>query len=245
MVHGIDRPTTEQLTKLTAKLKRPHSLFFRLSVPPSASLPPELRTAAGRGSRRLFPDERLEIRRVRRIQRFVADLRVRRASGHPTHKVGASPNALAGRGVVVSGLALAALRRHDGVPSRAWGEAAGGGALVRRGPSAGRVRPRLGRGVRAARDRPCGGCLAGESTRVSASRVSRCRLGSLTLPRCSGSSGAIRSYWAWVSSWASVHPAAEPTLATHHLKPGRLNLRFVVLGPVAPVWPDAHQIDDP
>ena len=85
----------------------------------------------------------------------------------------------------------------------------------------------------------------GESTRVSASRASRCRLGSLTLPHCTGSSGAIRSYWAWVSSWASVHPAAEPTLAAHHLKPGGLNLRFVVLGPVAPVWPDAHQIDDP
>ena len=241
--NGIDRPTTRQLTKLTAKLKRRHSLFFRPSVPPSASLPPELRTAAGRGP---FPNERLEIGRARRVQRFVAALSERDVpSSIPIHEIGASPNAIAGCPVVVPRLAPVALRRHDGVPIERGGEAAGDGALVRRGPSAGRARPAraevfeqlvIGRAV---------GARPGESTRVSASRASRCRLGSLTLPHCTGSSGAIRSYWALVSSCASVHLAAEPTLAAHHLKPGRLNLRFVVLGPVAPVWPDAHQIDDP
>lgn len=123
--NGIDRTTTGQLTKLAAKLKRPRSLFFRPSVPPSASLPPGLRTAAGRGPRRLFPNERLEIRRARRVQRFVAAL-----SGHdvppgiPIHEIGASPNALAGRLVVVSGLAPAVLRQHDGVPVQRSGEAA-------------------------------------------------------------------------------------------------------------------------
>lgn len=110
--NGIDRPTTGQLTKLAAKLKRPRSLFFRPSVPPSASLPPGLRTAAGRGPRRLFPNERLEIRRARRVQRFVAALSERDAPpGIPIHEIGASPNVLAGRSVVVSGLAPAALRR--------------------------------------------------------------------------------------------------------------------------------------
>ena len=94
--NGIDRPTTGQLTKLAAKLKRPRSLFFRPSVPPSASLPPGLRTAAGRGPRRLFPNERLEIRRARRVQRFVAAL-----SGHdvppgiPMHRFDAPPSAIA------------------------------------------------------------------------------------------------------------------------------------------------------
>ena len=175
MVHGIDRLTTGQLTKLTAKLKRPHSLFFRPSVPPSAPLPPELRTAAGRGPRRLFPNERLEIRRARRVQRFVAALSERDVPPSiPSHEIGASPNAIAGCPVVVPGLALVALRRHDGVPIERGGEAAGDGVLVRRGPSAGRARPRLDRGVRAVRDRPCGGCLAGrehERQRVTGEQV--------------------------------------------------------------------------
>lgn len=72
--NGTERPTVGQLTKLGKQLKRPRALFFLPSAPANASLSPYLRTAAGRKHRELLPTERVQVRRARRVQRFVASI---------------------------------------------------------------------------------------------------------------------------------------------------------------------------
>lgn len=114
---GTGRPTVGQLTKLGGKLKRPRALFFLPSAPANASLSPYLRTAAGRKHRELLPAERIQVRRARRVQRFVASIigdepRI----SIPAHGLGTTPS-----------IAADDLRRWLGVPADAqtawWGDA--------------------------------------------------------------------------------------------------------------------------
>jgi Zn-dependent peptidase ImmA (M78 family) len=71
---GDARPTMGQWTALAAKLKRPKSLFL-LPAPPAPTVPPDLRTAAGRNSHALGSEELLQVRRARRLQRYLGSLR--------------------------------------------------------------------------------------------------------------------------------------------------------------------------
>ena len=107
--NGAERPTVGQITKLGKKLKRPRSLFFLPAAPANASLPPQLRTAAGREGRDLSPDERLQVRRARRVQQLVASVIDPELDDPiPRLEPGATPKAVA-----------EALRQWLGVPSNA------------------------------------------------------------------------------------------------------------------------------
>lgn len=70
---GDKQPTTGQWTRLADKLKRSRSVFL-LPQAPKPSIPPDLRTAAGRRSHALEPEELLQVRRARRLQRYLASL---------------------------------------------------------------------------------------------------------------------------------------------------------------------------
>lgn len=106
---GTERPTVGQLTKLGKKLKRPRSLFFLPAAPANASLPPQLRTAAGREGRDLSPAERLQVRRARRVQQLVASvIDVEADTSIPRLGTGSKPS------LVADGL-----RRWLGVPANA------------------------------------------------------------------------------------------------------------------------------
>ncbi len=73
--NGSSKPSKGQLTKLAEKLKRPRAMFFLPEAPLSSSLPDGLRTAAGvRDDPALSFDERLLVRRARRLQGFVTEL---------------------------------------------------------------------------------------------------------------------------------------------------------------------------
>ncbi|WP_368071354.1 ImmA/IrrE family metallo-endopeptidase [Nitriliruptor sp.] len=96
-VSGADEPTAGEWTKLARHLKRPKSAFL-LPRPPSSSLPPDLRTAAGWGSRELGPDERLQLRRAGRLQRYLAQLIAEEGGGTallPTAGLGDEPDDVA------------------------------------------------------------------------------------------------------------------------------------------------------
>ena len=73
--NGSSKPSKGQLTKLAEKLKRPRAMFFLPEAPLSSSLPDGLRTAAGvRDDPALSFDERLLVRRARRLQKLLAGL---------------------------------------------------------------------------------------------------------------------------------------------------------------------------
>lgn len=72
-VTGSHQPTKGQWTALASKLKRPRSVFL-LPEPPEPSVPPQMRTAMGSRSHDLRPDELLQVRRARRLQRYLASL---------------------------------------------------------------------------------------------------------------------------------------------------------------------------
>ena len=74
---GTDKPTRGQLTRLAEKLKRPRAMFFLPDAPVANSLPGGLRSPAGvrgEGRRELTFEERLHVRRARRLQSFLATL---------------------------------------------------------------------------------------------------------------------------------------------------------------------------
>ena len=72
---GKDKPSKGELTKLAEKLKRPRAMFFLPEAPAQSSLPHGLRSAAGARERaELGFQERLWIRRARRLQGFVTEL---------------------------------------------------------------------------------------------------------------------------------------------------------------------------
>lgn len=70
---GDEQPSKGEWTKIAKRLKRPRSVFL-LPEPPAASVPPNLRTAAGRGAHDLGPKELLQVRRARRLQRYLGSL---------------------------------------------------------------------------------------------------------------------------------------------------------------------------
>lgn len=70
---GDEEPTVGQWSKLAKALRRPRSIFL-LPEPPESSVPPALRTAVGRQSHDLRPDELLQVRRARRLQRYLSPL---------------------------------------------------------------------------------------------------------------------------------------------------------------------------
>jgi Zn-dependent peptidase ImmA (M78 family) len=70
---GEQQPTRGEWTALASALKRPRSVFL-LTEPPPPTVPPDLRTAVGRDTHDLRPEESLGVRRARRLQRFVSDL---------------------------------------------------------------------------------------------------------------------------------------------------------------------------
>ena len=73
--NGKGKPSKGQLTKLAEKLKRPRAMFFLPDAPAESSLPHGLRSAAGIRERpELGFQERLWIRRARRLQGFVTEL---------------------------------------------------------------------------------------------------------------------------------------------------------------------------
>ncbi len=72
---GEAKPSKGQLTDLAKKLKRPRAMFFLPEAPKANSLPDGLRTAAGvRDTPALNFNERLLVRRARRLQRLLASL---------------------------------------------------------------------------------------------------------------------------------------------------------------------------
>ena len=76
-VEGAAKPTRGQLTRLAEKLKRPRAMFFLPEAPIASSLPGGLRSPAGvraEGRQHLTFDERLHVRRARRLQSFLATL---------------------------------------------------------------------------------------------------------------------------------------------------------------------------
>ncbi len=86
-----DRPTVGQLTKLSARLKRPRLLFF-LPHPPADSTPSTFRHAATQDGRiPLTPEERLTLRRAQRIQAIVSPL-LRREDRPPVNIPQFSPD---------------------------------------------------------------------------------------------------------------------------------------------------------
>ncbi len=73
---GSAKPSKGQLTKLAKNLKRPRAMFFLPEAPVASSLPDGLRTVAGASSRPrdLSFDERIQVRRTRRLQEFLSAL---------------------------------------------------------------------------------------------------------------------------------------------------------------------------
>ena len=72
---GEFTPTRPQLARLAKKLDRPSTLFYLKAPPTDVGPIAELRTAHGRGSRELLPNERLTVRRAARRQAFISSLR--------------------------------------------------------------------------------------------------------------------------------------------------------------------------
>lgn len=73
---GFSKPSKGQLTELAKRLKRPRAMFFLPEAPHQNSLPDGLRTAAGaRSEPNLNFDERLWVRRARRLQDLLSTLR--------------------------------------------------------------------------------------------------------------------------------------------------------------------------
>ena len=94
---GRDKPSKGQLTKLAEKLKRPRAMFFLPAAPAQSSLPHGLRSAAGvRDNLDLSFDERLCIRRARRLQELLATI-ADRAPAIPTGSQAESPQDVAQR----------------------------------------------------------------------------------------------------------------------------------------------------
>ena len=96
---GRSRPSSTDLTSLSRVLKRPRAMFFLPEPPTMDSLPPKLRTPAGvrvLGAKGLAFDERLQIRRARRIQSLLTRLAPSSAN-IPRADPGDSPAKVAGR----------------------------------------------------------------------------------------------------------------------------------------------------
>ena len=66
-IGGESKPTRGQFARIARCLRRPRSIFF-LPAPPGPDAPPELRRAGGVAPRDLNPEERLWVRRARRLQ---------------------------------------------------------------------------------------------------------------------------------------------------------------------------------
>ena len=71
-ITGDDGPTQGQFTKLAERLHRPKSIFFLPEPPTTGGVPPRLRSAVGRTTRRLSAAELLPVRRARRMQRLLS-----------------------------------------------------------------------------------------------------------------------------------------------------------------------------
>ena len=71
-ITGDDGPTQGQFTKLAERLHRPKSIFFLPEPPKTGGVPPRLRSAVGRTTRRLSAAELLPVRRARRMQRLLS-----------------------------------------------------------------------------------------------------------------------------------------------------------------------------
>ena len=63
--------TRVQLDSVSKALRRPGSIFFLPQPPRRSSVPADLRTAKGRGTRQLEPGELRQLRRARRVQRII------------------------------------------------------------------------------------------------------------------------------------------------------------------------------
>ena len=117
-VGGTEQPTRGQLTKLAETLKRPRAMFFLPEAPEADSLPDGLRKPAGERAtdqRELTFDERIQVRRARYLQEFVATL----VEDAPTLPVADSRED--------AGEVAVRLRRWTGVSidqRRSWGDAA-------------------------------------------------------------------------------------------------------------------------
>lgn len=115
---GAEQPTKGQLTKLAETLRRPRAMFFLPEAPEADSLPDGLRKPAGERAtdqRELTFDERIQVRRARYLQEFVATL------------VEDAPALPAADSRDDAGEVAVRLRRWTGVSieqRRSWGDAA-------------------------------------------------------------------------------------------------------------------------
>ena len=67
-----EQPTQGEFSKLWQALKRPSALFLLQAPPANAGMPAELRNTPGSTGRPLTPDERLHVRRARRLQNITS-----------------------------------------------------------------------------------------------------------------------------------------------------------------------------
>lgn len=71
---GESLPSTTEFRKLVSVLRRPSAMFFLPSPPVEAGLGPEYRSAPGASGRQLEPDELVQIRSMRRLQRGLSEV---------------------------------------------------------------------------------------------------------------------------------------------------------------------------
>ena len=92
-MEGAAKPTKGQVTELAKNLRRPRAMFFLPEAPVAGSLPAGLRNPAGEkapGKQELTFKDRLQMRRARRLQAFLATLTDSK-TGIPTADQGDQP----------------------------------------------------------------------------------------------------------------------------------------------------------
>lgn len=95
---GKGKPNQTQFNALKAKLKRPAAVFFMEDPPQTSELSVELRSALGKSSRTLLPNERRSIRDAIRMQKFVGALQVDlgyKMESYPDNSTNESPEDVA------------------------------------------------------------------------------------------------------------------------------------------------------